>query len=172
MSDDARLIVVRTVWLAGLCLGGLSVNGRYQGWANTASPNRAASPEQTTVGKTSSQDRLTKADRLVIAYVHLPVPPQSQSYWLRMRLTKLCDNPLRPTASPIVGSRHRHEAHAKKSSIMSHGRRTKGQAPKKSRNVDRAGARAKAAFDVKACRRREGLAGMLRVLNLSSRYET
>ena len=40
----------------------------------TASPNIVASPEQITVGQTSSQDALTKADRVEIAYVHPSAP--------------------------------------------------------------------------------------------------
>jgi hypothetical protein len=133
-----------------------------------ASPEQVeASQEQTTVGKAFSQDTLTRADRLEIAYVGdaVAVAPT-------MAAAKAPDEtapqPSGPTAAPRIVSRHWQDPNVKKSAAVSSGRRIKDQPPKKSRNVDRG----KATVDLRACRRPEGFAGLLRALNLSPGCDT
>ena len=134
---------------------------------STPPPTVGASPEQTTVGKTFSQDTLTKADKLEIAYVGDAVAVEPA-----MLVTKAPDEPApqppSPTATPKIVSRHWHDPNAKKSAAVSLGRRIEGQEPKKSKNVDHG----KATVDLRACRRPEGFAGLLRALNLSAGCDT
>jgi hypothetical protein len=56
-----------------------------------------------------------------------------------------------------------HNPNAKKSAAVSPDRRTKHQESKESKNVEHA----KAPADLRPCRRPEGLAGLLRALNLT-----
>ena len=124
-------------------------------------PAVGASPERTTVGNTFSRDTLTKADKLEIAYVRdaAAVEPATLA-------KKVSDEILsRPpgSLSRKVVSRPSRDPNAKKTIAVSPGRHIKSQEPKKSKNVDRR----KATVDLRACRRPEGFAGLLRVLNLS-----
>jgi hypothetical protein len=134
----------------------------------TPPPNVRASPEQTTVGESFSQDTLTKADRLEIAYVRDPIALKPV-----MLVTKAPDETpsqrLGPTATTTkIVSRHWHDPNAKKSAAASAGRRIKGQEPKKRGNVDRE----KPTVDLRPCRRPEGFAGLLRALNLTPGCDT
>jgi hypothetical protein len=128
----------------------------------TPLPNVRASPEQGTVGKSFSQDTLTKADKLEIAYVRDPVALKPV-----MLVTKAPDEtpsqPPSPVATPKIVSRHWHDPNAKNSGAAPPGRRAKHQEPKTTKNVERA----KAPVDLRPCRRPEGFAGLLRALNLS-----
>ena len=132
-----------------------------------------AVPEQTTVGKTSSQDRLTsqdtltKADRLEIAYARDAFAAEPAAVAAKAP-DETSPRPPGPAASPRIVSRHWHDPNAKKPAAVSPGQRIKGQEPKKSRNVDRG----KATVDLRACRRPEGFAGLLRALNLSQGCDT
>jgi hypothetical protein len=156
------LAVIRTVWFAVLCLIGLGAIVTIKAGTPSPGPNVGVAPDQTTVDKSSSQDTLTKADKLEIAYVRDRVAVQSV-----MLVTKAPDEtppqPLSPTATSRIVSRHWHDPHAKKSAAVSPDRRIKIQEPKKSKNVDRG----KATVDLRPCRRPEGFAGLLRALNLS-----
>jgi hypothetical protein len=126
-----------------------------------------ASPEQTTVGEIFSQDTLSKADRLEIAYVRDPVALKPA-----MPVTKAPDeNPSQfpgPTATANVVNRHWHDPSAKKPAAVSSGQRIKDRDSKKDRDVDRG----KATVDLRACRRPEGFAGLLRALNLTPGCDT
>jgi len=134
---------------------------------STPPPAVGVSPEQTTVGETFSQDTLTKADRLEIAYALSPVAVEPA-----MLVTKAPDEtpaqPASPTANPGIASRHWHDPNARKSAAVSPARRIKNQEPKKSKSVDRA----KATVELRACRRPEGFAELLRALNLSPGCDT
>jgi hypothetical protein len=133
----------------------------------TPPPNVTASPEQTTVGERFSQDTLTKADKLEIAYVRDPIALKPV-----MLVTKAPDEtpsqPPGPPATTNIVSRHRHVPNAKKSAAVSAGRRIKGQEPKKGKKVDQA----KPTVDLRPCRRPEGFAGLLRALNLTPGCDT
>ena len=152
--------MIRTVWLAVLCLIGLGAMVAIKAGTPTPPPKIGASPEQTTVGTGFAQDTLTKADKLV-AYVRDPVAVEPV-----MLVTKARDEtppPLSPPATPKIVSRHSHGPNAKKVAAVSPNRRIKGQESKKSKNVERA----KLPVDLRPCPRPEGFAGLLRVLNLS-----
>jgi hypothetical protein len=130
---------------------------------STPPPVVEASPEQTAVGQAFSQDTLTKADRLDIAYVRRDVVVVEPA----MLVTKSPDETPPPSPDPAtppkIVSRHWHDPNARKFTAVSPGRRIRDQEPKKSTNADRR----KATVDPKACRRPEGFAGVLRALNLA-----
>ena len=159
--------MIRTVWLAVLCLIGLGAMVAIRFGIPTPPPNVRTSPEQGTVGKRFSQDTLTKADKPEIAYVRDPVALKPV-----MLVTKAPDEtpsqPPSPVATPKIVSRHWHDPNARKSAAVSAGRRIKGQEPKKRGNVDRE----KPTVDLRPCRRPEGFAGLLRALNLTPGCDT
>jgi hypothetical protein len=150
--------MIRTVWLAVLCLTGLGAMVAIKAGTPTHPPNVGPSPEQMAVGKTFSQDTLTKADKLEIAYVRDPVAVEPV---IPVTKTPNATPPqaLSPTATPKILSRHWHDPKAKKSAAVSPDRRIKHQEPKKSKNVESA----KAPVD-RSCRHPEGFAGLLRAL--------
>jgi hypothetical protein len=159
--------VIRTVWLAVLCSIGLGAMVVIRAETRMSPPTVRAPPEQTTIGESSSQDTLTKADKLEIAYVRDRIALKPV-----MLATKAPDEtppqpPSRPATRNIV-SRHWHDHSAKKSAAVSPGRRIKSQEPKKTRNVDRQ----KPTVDLRPCRRPEGFSGLLWVLNLTPACDT
>jgi hypothetical protein len=158
--------VIRTVWLAVLCLIGLAAMVGIKAGSPTPAPNVGASPEQTTIVAGSSPDTLTKADKLEIAYGRIPIAVEPV-----MLATQVSDEtspqPLSLTVPKIV-SRHWHDHNAKKFAAVSPDRRIKIQQPKNGKSVDRS----KATVDLRPCRRPEGFAGLLRALNLSPGCDT
>jgi hypothetical protein len=158
--------VIRIVGLAVLCLIGLGATVSIKAGTPTPPPNVEASLQQTTVGTGFAQDTLTKADKLV-AYVRDPVAVEPV-----MPVTKARDETppqaLSPPATPTIVSRQSHDPNAKKVAAVSPGRRIKGQETKKSKNVERP----KLPVELRSCRRPEGFAGLLRVLNLSPGCDT
>jgi hypothetical protein len=152
--------VIRTVWLAVLCLIGLGAIVATNAGPPTPTPNVGAFSEQTTIATNSSHDTLTKADRLEIAYVPVAAEPVVPA-------TPVSDEtspqPRRLTIPKII-NRHWHDHNAKKLVAVSPDRHIKIEQPKKNgKGVDHA----KASVDLRACRRPEGFAGLLRALNLS-----
>jgi hypothetical protein len=160
-SDHAGLVVIRTMWLAALCLSGLGAMVAISAETPTPPPNVEASPDQTTIATGSSQDTLTKADKLEVAYVRDPVAVEPIMPVATAPETP--PQPPSPPATPKIVSRHSHDPNAKKVAVVSPGRRIKGQESKKSKNVERA----KLPVELRPCPRPEGFAGLLRVLNLS-----
>jgi hypothetical protein len=152
--------VIRTGSLAVFCLIGLGVTVAIKARTPTPPPNVVAAPEQTTVGIGFAQNTLTKADKLEVACVDRPVATEPV-----MLVTKARDEtppqPPSPPATPKIVSRHSPDPDAKKVGAVSPGRRIKES--KKSNDVERA----KLPVDLMPCRRPEGFAGLLRVLNLS-----
>jgi hypothetical protein len=161
------LVVIRTVWLVVLCLMGVGAMVAIRAGTPTAPSGVRASPEQTSIGEIFSQDTLTKADRLEIAYVRDPVAPKPV-----MLVTKAPDGTpsqaAGSTATTNIASRHWHDPNAKKPAAVSPGRRIKGEGPKQGKNVDRG----KPAVELRSCRRPEGFAGVLRALNLTPGCDT
>jgi hypothetical protein len=166
-SDHAGLNVIRTVWLAILCLIGLGAMVTIKAGTPPFPPNAGVSPGETTIAGTSSRDTLTEADKLETAYVHAPLVEEPA-----MQVTKATDEtppvPLRSTTAPKIVSRHWHDPDVKKSASVSPGRSIKIQQPKNGKNVDGG----KATVDLRPCRRPAGFAGLLRALNLSSGCDT
>ena len=160
--------MIRTVWLAVLCLIGLGAMVAIRFGIPTPPPNVRASPEQRTVGNSFSQDTLTKADKLEIAYVRVPVVAVEPVMLVTRAPDETPPKPRSSTATPKIVSRQGHDPNAKKSAAASPDRRIKIQEPKKIKNDDRA----KATVDLRPCRRPEGFAGLLRALNLSPGCDT
>lgn len=163
-SDHSGLVVTRTMWLAALCLSGFGAMVAICAGTPTPPPIVEVSPDKTTIGIGSSQDTLTKADKLEIAYVRAP----SAAEPVATTPDETPPQPPSPPATPKIVSRHSHDPHAKKVAAVSPGRRIKGQESKKSKNVERA----KLPVDLRPCPRPEGFAGLLRVLNLSPRCDS
>jgi hypothetical protein len=134
---------------------------------STPPPTLGASPEQKTVGNTFSQNTLTKADKLEIAYVRDAAAVEPATLATKTP-DEISPQPPSSTATPKIASRHWHGPNTKKSAAVSPGRRIKSQEPKQSKNVDRG----KATVDLRTCRRPEGFAGLLRALNLSPGCDT
>ena len=152
-------------WL--LCLIGLGATVAIKAGTPTLPSNVGASPEQTTVGTDFAQDTLTKADKLEVAYVRDPVAVEPVMLVTKAR-EETPPQPLSPPATPKIVSRHSHDPNAKKVAAVSLGRRIKGQESNKSKNAERA----KLPVELRPCRRPEGFAGLLRVLNLSPGCDT
>jgi hypothetical protein len=162
---------MRTVWFAGLCLGGLAAVVAVKAGTSTPLPIVVTPAAQTTIAEALSWDTLTDADRSEIAYVSNPVAVASI-----MPATMASDEirPQRqgPIATPKIVrkivSRNQPGPHARKPAIVSPDRRIKIREAKKSGNVERA----KVTLDVRPCRRPEAVAGLLRILNLSPRCDS
>ena len=161
------LAVIRTVWLAVLCLIVLGAMVTIKAGTPSPPPNVGASPDQATIGKSFSQDTLTKADKLEIAYVRDPVAVEPV-----MLVTKVPNEtlpqPPSPTSTPRIVSRRRHDPSVKKVAAVSPDRRIKIREPKKSKTLDRP----KAVIDLRSCQRPEGFARLLTALNRSSGCDT
>jgi len=166
--------MIRTMWLAALCLSGFGTMVAICGGTPTPPPIVEVSPDKTTIGIGSSQDTLTKADKLEIAHVRDP-PAAEPVMPVATAPDETPPQPLSPPATPKIVSRHSHDPNAKKVAAVSPGRRIKGQESKKSKNVERAKLPVELRplpVDLRPCRRPEGFAGLLRVLNLSPGCDT
>jgi hypothetical protein len=157
--------VIRTVWLAGVCLIGLGAMVGIKAGLPTSPPNVATSPEETTIGVGSTHDTLSKADRLEIAYDRLPAAVEPV-----VLATQVSDetSSQENLAVQTIVNRHWHDHTAKKSAAVSPDRRIKMQQPKNRKSVDRS----RATVDLRPCRRPEGFAGLLKALNLSPGCDT
>jgi hypothetical protein len=159
--------VIRIVGLAVVCLVGLGAMVVTMAGTAASRPPNVGSPDQTTVGSDVVQDTLAKADKLKIGYVREEMETEPVTR-IAKALNDTLPQPLSPTATPKIVSRHWHDPSTKKVAAVSSDQRTKGQEPKKSKNVERA----KLPVDLRPCRRREGFAGLLRALNLSPGCDT
>jgi hypothetical protein len=162
------LAVTRTVWLAALCLSGLGAMVAVRFGIPTPPPNVRASPEQRTVAEGFSQDKLTKADKLEIAYVRVPVVGVEPVMLVTQVSNETPSQPPSPVATPKIVSQHWQDTNAKNSGAAPPGRRFKHQEPKTTTNVERA----KVPVDLRPCRRPEGFAGLLRAMNLTPGCDT
>ena len=152
--------MIRTAWLAVLCLIGLGAMIASNVGSPTPAPNEGASPEQMPIATDCSHGTLTIADRLEIAYV----PVAAEPVVLATPVSDESSTQPRRLTIPKIISRHLHDHNAKKLVAVSADRRINIQQPKRNgKGVDRA----KATVDLRPCRRPEGFAGLLRALNLS-----
>jgi len=156
--------MIRTVWLAVLCLALVSV---LKALRTPAGPTVAElSADATTVGIDHAQDTLSKADRLEVNYVREETPPQRvlQSMEPTAPVVTL---PTPPMETKIL-SRHWRDPNAVSSSLKD-SQRTESK--KKSKNVDRkrnqAADRSKPSEPVKPCSRPGPVGDLLRAVNLS-----
>jgi hypothetical protein len=157
--------VIRTVWLAVLSLIGLGAMVAINAGPPTPTLNVGASSEQTSSATGSSHETLTKADKLEIAYV--PVPVALEPVMMATQVSDETSPQPRSLTIPKIVSRHWHDHTAKKLAAVSPDRRIK-IVEKNGKNIDRA----KATVDLRPCRRPEGFAGLLRALNLSPGCDT
>ena len=155
--------------IVGLPIVGMVLLGAIALKAGTAASRPPAiepSPHQTAPGSGLPQDTLTKADKLGIAYERKAIPVEPV-----MRFGKATPEPSLPlpTMVPKFASRHWHEPNSKMATKPLQAQRNKspqsknGQESKKSRNVEPP----KAMVDLRPCRRPQGVAGVLRALNLA-----
>ena len=160
--------MIRIVGLAVACLVGLgAIVVTMAGTAASRPPNVGTSPDQTKVGSGVPQDTLTKADKLETAYVREAIEAEPVTPTARV-LNETPPQPPRPPATRKIVTQHSHDPNTKKVAAVSSGRRIKDQESKKSKNVERA----KLPAELRPCRRPEGFAGLLRVLNLSPGCDT
>ena len=155
---------MRIVGLPIVCLVLLGAIAIKAGTSASRPPNTERLPDQTTAGSGLPQDTLTKADKLEIAYERelIPVEPT--------RFAKASEPSLPlPATVRKVADRHRHHPNSIKATKLLPDQRNKsspsknGQESKKTKNIEPP----KAIVDLRPCRRPEGLAGVLRALNLS-----
>jgi hypothetical protein len=161
--------MIRTVWLT---IAGLAVLGALLIGKAVKTPvvlAAATSMNATTIGSSSAQAPLTKADRLEFAYVGQETPAQSA-----LPPTEPSISPVATIVPPVetkIVSRHWHDANATTSSIgkprqpapMAVGKKGKSVDPKVSRAADRS----KPAGHLKLCKRTGPFSDFLRSLNLS-----
>ena len=153
--------MIRTVWLTVLCLSGAGGVVAINAGTSTPPPMMAASPQPTTSDKIASQDTLTEADRLDIAYVSDAVAAEPATPVTKAPHETAPQVPV-PITPPKTLNRHGHNRDARKSAAASPDRRIKSQQPN-GKNIDRG----KATVDLRPCRRPEGFAALLRALNLT-----
>ena len=155
--------MIRTVWLAIICLAVLSALAVGKALKTPADAIVAERPtDQMTVGTGLAQDTLSKADRLEITYVRQEILPQSA-----MQPTKPFIPAVSSTMLPIetkISSRHWHDPNATTSSAA------KSKQPKKTvaaKKANQAADRSKLVEPVKPCDRTGAFGDLLRSLNLS-----
>ena len=162
--------MIRTVWLtiAGLAvLGALLVGKAVKTSVVLAA---ATSLNATTIGSSSAQAPLTKADRLEFAYVRQETPAQSA-----LPPTQPSISPVATIVPPVetkIVSRHWHDANATTSSVGKPNQSAPMAASKKGKSVDpkvsRAADRSKPTVNTKKpCKQTGPYSDFLRSLNLS-----
>jgi hypothetical protein len=167
--------MIRTVWLAIMCLAVLSTLAVGKALMTRSDyPVAERRTDQATVGTGPVQDTLSKADRLEITYVRQEVPAPSALQPAEL-IVPTVSSVTRPVANKII-SRHWRDPNAFSTSATKT-KLTRQTAPdKKSKTVDRKGNqaadRSKPADPVKPCTRPGAFGGLLRSLNLSPACES
>jgi len=159
--------MIRTVWLAIVCLALVSALAAGKALRTPAGPTAAEiSADESTVGITDAQDTLSKADRLEINYVRQETPPQAVLQSIEP--TAPVVTPPRPPVETKIRTRHWRDPNAFSSSLKD-SQRTESK--KTSKNVDRkrnqAADRSKPSEPVKPCSRPGPVGDLLRAVNLS-----
>jgi hypothetical protein len=130
----------------------------------------ATSMNVTTIGASSAQAPLTKADRLEFAYARQETPAQSALPPTEPSISPVAT--IVPPVEPKIISRHWHDANATTSSVgkpkqpaapMAASKKAKPADPK----VSRAAERSKPTAQLKPCKRTGAFDDLLRSLNLS-----
>ena len=163
--------MIRTVWLtiAGLAVLGALLAGKAVKTSVVLAA--ATSMNATTIGSSSAQAPLTKADRLEFAYARPETPAQPA-------LPPTTEPSISPVATivppvePKIVSRHWHDANATTSSVGKPKQPAPMAASKKGKSVDpkvsRAAERSKPAENAKKpCKQTGAFSDFLRSLNLS-----
>jgi hypothetical protein len=159
--------MIRTVWLAIVCLALVSALAAGKALRTPAGPTAAEiSADESTVGIGVAQDTLSKADRLQINYVRQETPPQANLQSIEP-IAPVTTPPSRPMETKII-SRHWRDPNAFSSSLKNS---QPTESKKKSKNVDRkrnqAADRSRPSEPVKPCSRPGPFGDLLRAVNLS-----
>jgi hypothetical protein len=166
--------MIRTVWLATICLAMLSALAVGKALMTRADSLIKERPtDRPTVGADLTQDTLSKADRLEITYLRQEVPAP-----LALQPTEPVVPAVSSVTTPVetkIITRHWHDPNAFSSATKS--KQTKQTVSnKKSKTVDRKGNqavdRSKPAEPVKPCSRPGAVGDLLRSLNLSPACES
>jgi hypothetical protein len=159
--------MIRTVWLATICLTVLSALAVAKALKTPADAILAERPtDQMTVGTGLAQDTLSKADRLEITYVRQEILPQPAVKPTKPFVPAVSSTTL-PTETKII-SRHWHDPNATTSPPAIHAKQT---STNRSKTVDRKGSqaadRSKPTDPMKPCSRPGAFGDLLRSLSLS-----
>ena len=159
--------MIRTVWLAVLCLALVSALAAGKALRTPVGPTVAELPaDQITVGIDRAQETLSKADRLEVNYVREETLPQPISQSIEPAAPAV--TPPAPPMETKITSRHWRDPNALSSSGKD-SQRTESK--KKSTNVNRkrnqAADRSKPSEPVKPCSRPGAFGDLLRAVNLS-----
>jgi hypothetical protein len=161
--------MIRTVWLATICLAVLSALAAGQALRTPADSIVAEAPTDQTLGSSGlAQDTLKKADRLETTYARPELPVHSTLQPAGPIVTAV-SSVSDPAEAKII-SRHWHDPHAISSSAVKPKQVKQTGTDKKTKTVDRKGDqaadRSKPTVPMKPCRPR-GFGDLLRSLNLS-----
>jgi len=158
--------MIRTVWLAVLCLALVSALAAGKALRAPGPAVAALAADEITVGIDRAQDTLGKADRLEVNYLREETPPQPVPQSIEPA-APVVTPPTPPMETKII-SRHWRDPNALSSSGKD-SQRTESK--KKSKNVDRkrnqAADRSKPSEPVKPCTRPGPFGDLLRAVNLS-----
>jgi len=153
--------MIRTVWLAMLCLVLVSVLATAKALRTSASIAAGSEVDETPLYTTQAQASLTKSDRLdlIEARLEAPFPVVLQS----IEPIRSTGVPPRPPAEPKVISRHRRDPIGTSSRGIESRKKTKASERKLQQTVERV----RAPASVKPCSRPGALGNLLRTINLS-----
>jgi hypothetical protein len=151
--------VIRTIWIAALCLAGL---GGLFATRVTASISEGAAGDPATVGTSFAQDTLMKADRLDLTYLHypaenVPAPPTEPIAAVMV--------PAKPATCAKIENPHPLGRGAQRNAVMLPKPRPKIRPAKHAKDV------ARASVDLKTCHQQNGFGGMLISLSGAPRCE-
>jgi hypothetical protein len=162
--------MIRTVWLAIICVVLVSALAAGKALRNPADPSVAALPsDETTVGIAYGQDTLSKADRLEINYVRLESPSQPVLPSIEPAAPVVA--PPKPPAETKIISRHWRDPNAISSSLKNAKPAKPAEPNKTSRNAEskrnQAADRSRSAAPAKPCHRLGPIGDLLKSVNLS-----
>ena len=157
--EERGSILIRTIWIAALCLAGL---GGLFATRVTASISEGAAQDPATAGTSFAQDALTKADRLNLTYLRYPAEntPVAPTEPIAAEIV-----PTKPTTSAETGSPRPPGLSVDRNAVVLPKPRPKIRPAKNAKDV------AKASVDLKACHQQNGLGGMLISLSGAPRCE-
>jgi hypothetical protein len=163
--------LIRTVWIAALCLAGL---GGTFATRVTASISEEAVPGPTTAGAGVLQDTLCKADKLDVGYVRYPAQrapaenaPVANTPAVPSEPIAAAIEPARPPATAKAGSSLAPGAGARRAAVVLPKPRPRIRPARQAKGVGLA----RAMVNPNTCHQQDGLGGMLISLSGSPRCE-
>jgi hypothetical protein len=176
-------IVIRTIWIAALCLAGL---GGLFATRVTASISEEAVRDPDTVGISQRRDTLTKGDRLDVAYLHRPIAgipvvpavpiaaeiqPAEPFQFASLTATATAESPVAPGqaagSNASASSNSSASSSARRSTVLLPKPRPRIRPAKNKKDVGVA----RAAVDPGTCHQQDGLSGLLISLSGAPRCE-